>query len=144
MANFNFYSDAGLTQPITTSVRKTSSLVFDGSSGNVDYTIWYGSPVTGRVVQAATNPGSDQIVATVVAATGTLLPEQPDTFCKVALSQSGLDSADQDVPLGVSILGGVSNAVPIWVRENVAWGEGTPATYNNLSIQTNPLAESAA
>jgi hypothetical protein len=141
--NFNFYNDAGLTQLNSPSTPRLSSITYDGTSGNVDYTVWYGSPATGRVIQASSNPGVDQVSVDVTAASGTGLPEQPSTFVKLALTQPGLDTGGQSLNLGTSILGGVSNAVPIWVRENVSNGVGVSATYNNLSLVTCPLAESA-
>jgi hypothetical protein len=136
---FDFFSDSGLTTPILTSALKVVDLNYDGSSGNVDTAIYFGSPTTGRTLQAASSPGVDQIVATVTdSAVGT---GQPDTLFKVALTQLGLDTADQTVDAGATLLGGAANAVTIWVRANITQGSPVVGAFEDLAVYLNEVAE---
>ena len=138
---FQFFVDAGLTAPIQSGAPSRSSLSYDGSSGNVDYAVFLGSATTGRVLQAASNPGIDQIV--VEAPTLTPGSGQPAALTKIALTQGGLDTGTQSLNVGTSVLSGVANALPVWVRDNITGGSAVLGSYANLEFRLLGAAESA-
>jgi hypothetical protein len=136
---FSGFHDSGLTRPITVGDPFAVACSYDGTSGNVDSSFYFGSPTTGRTAQASSSPGVDQLALSVVdsdAGTG-----QPATLFKVALTQGGLSTATQSVNLGTSLSGGVANAVRIWVRANIANGSAVVGTTTDLSFAVPGIRE---
>lgn len=67
-----WYSDAGLTAPITPYL--TVDQLDDGSDGPVDVAIYLGSTLADKEYVAASNPGTDQMTVSVSYATATWAP----------------------------------------------------------------------
>lgn len=133
-----FYSDAALTVPITPPLNAPQA--DDGSTGPLDFVLYLGSATAGKKFQAASNPGIDDIVLSVVdSAPGT---GHPASEVKLAATLGGLDVATGGAPLdlGPQILSGAANAVPVFVRINDT--TGVVATSTELSLQTNNVTES--
>lgn len=139
LASFKFYTDAGLTTPLTGNLVSTQAA--DGSSDPVDFQIWVGSTASGKKLEAESNPGVDQIVVSVTDTTAGVghLP----TEVKLALTQAGLTAATggASLNLGLTILSLVANAVSFWIRVDDA--TGTVGTATELGITTNTLIELA-
>jgi len=114
----------------------------DASTGPVDFIIYLGSVLPGKKVEAQSNPGVDQIVLNV--ADSDSGSGQAASSVKLALSASGLSSATAgaSLNLGATILSGVENAVPVYVR--VEASNLSAGTYQDLSLETNNLVEANA
>jgi hypothetical protein len=132
--NFSTYLDAGLTTELTTTLKAQST--------TQDFRLWYGSPDSGSVARAASDPGVDQI---------TITPTDSDpgtgyetTNIKLALTQAGLDTATAGaaLDLGLEVDSGSANAVEFWVRvSGVTEGVQQDLT---LSLVHTEIEESAA
>jgi hypothetical protein len=136
---FTFFHDAALSSPVTVGNPLDFAGSFDLSTGNTDLEFWFGNTDAARTAQAYSNPGTDPITVTVTdsnPATG-----QPATLYKLALTQLGLATANQTINVGTSVSGGAANAVPLWVRANLAGGVATLGVTTDLSFDTNPLLE---
>lgn len=135
ISQFAIYSDSNLT------IEQTAPLVSvqksDGLDPPNDFLLYLGSPNGLYRLQANSNPGVDPIVATIVDASPGSGHET--TEVKLALSSAGLDTAVAGDPLtlGVTLLGGVSNAVEIHIRVNDA--TLTPGYSQELSVQLNDV-----
>jgi len=112
---FTFHEDAGLVTP------KVGNLVIqqnaDGSTPPVDNVLYLGSTDVARKIQAASNPGVDNIIISVVDAD--VPAGHPASEVKLALTLIGLDSATPGAPLDLGVqevLGGVPGAVAIYSR----------------------------
>lgn len=136
---FKFYSDSGLTTPITPLAMRQIILNDDGSSGNVDFRVWFGSTNSAMMVKASSNPGVDQISVSV--ADSSPSTGQPAALLVVATDSADLGTATQSVDIGTTIPGGAVNAVPVWVRANISLGNNTAGTYTDLYLTTNDLSE---
>lgn len=137
--SLTFYNDSGLTSPATSLAAVQAN---DGNSPAVDRVVYLGSTVAGKKFQASSNPGVTPVTVSIVdSAVGSGVEA---SHVKLALSAAGLNTATAGAPLGVGtqVLSGVANAVPIYVRVD------TPAlangTYNDLSLTTQTLIETAA
>lgn len=135
--SFKFYTDAQLSTPHTGNLVATQNV--DGSSDPVVRTLWLGSVTASRRLQANSNPGVDQITVSIVdaaPATG-----NPATDVTLALTQNGLAVATPGAPLnlGVQVLSGAINAVPVWIR--IDDSTGVVASSTELSLTTNALRE---
>lgn len=123
------YLDAGLTNQFDDATDTLGASAINTGSG--DGVFWVGIPATDTKLQAASDPGIDQIVVSIVdddALTGV-----DATDIKLALSSAGLDSATGGTALnlGATILGGSANAV----RVNYRWSNGTGAgVYTGISL----------
>lgn len=142
MATFQYYTDANLTTPKVGALAVSEA--FDGSTGPIDTVLYLGSTNSGRVLQAASNPGTDQVTVTVTdSASGS---GQPAGIVKLATTQGGLAAATPgaSLNLGATINGGVAGAKAIWVRIDITLpgGNATLGTYTDLSLVTNNLQES--
>jgi hypothetical protein len=126
MASFGFYSDSNLTQPISGN--------FQISSGTSDYLFYIGNVSESIKLQDATYPGVSIVYLSINDATVGSGPEA--TWIKLALTQAGLTSAvaGQSLALGSTILGGVQNALPIWVRISNSLSGATSSTDLSLKI----------
>lgn len=130
---WNFYADAGLTTLVT-----GGATVASGSSPT-DRIVYFGSPDTGKTLQAASAPGTDPIIIGVTdanAGTGA-----PSTAIKLALSFGGLASATPGATLavGTTLNSGPAGAILIYVR--TTQGALTVGTYTDLSLETNAVVE---
>jgi hypothetical protein len=132
---FNFFLDAALTSPLTTSLK--------ASGASTDFRLWFGSDETEDAykVEANSDPGVDQITISIT-------DSAPSTghaasAVKLATLQSGLAGATGGVALdiGTSVNSGSANAVEFWVR--VADAVGSLATSTELGLTTNEVVESA-
>lgn len=137
--SLQFYSDAALSSPLTKANVVQRS---DGATGPVDQVAYLGSGVANKKIRAASNPGVDNIVLSVVDADGPT--GQTAAAVKLATSLAGLDSAVAGDPLtlGTEILSGAANAVAVHIR--IEDQTATVGTYTDLSLQTNELVESNA
>lgn len=133
-----FFEDSGLSMP---SVGIGAMQASDGSSAAVDRQVWIGVTDTDRAYYAASDPGTDDIVVSIVdAASGTsLLPSS----LRLAWDSGGLDTATPGAPLaiGTDVQPGSLNAVAFMIRiDTAAFASGV---YDNLSLTTNPLVSQA-
>ena len=136
---FKFFTDSNLTQELT------GNLVFDqavdGSSGAAVKTLYFGSTTANRKLEAASNPGVDQVAISIVdSATGS---GNPTTAVKLASTLGGLSGATAGAPLnlGTSVLSGVANAKPVYVQ--VTDQTHAVGNYTDLSLQTVSAVESS-
>lgn len=136
---FKFFHDAALTQEITSGAPLTATQETSGALGPVDKTIYFGSNASGTQAQAASDPGVDPIVISVVdTASGS---GSPASEIKLALSSGGLAAAVAGASLSLAdtVLSGVANAVPIYVRRTST--VATPGSYTDVQLQTVNLEE---
>lgn len=195
MASFGFFSDAALTQPLSTWTRFHTT---DGALDPVDKQIWFGSTDGTKKAEAASNPGVDQIVLSIAyvhparadtepvvagerrrlepsnnriyeatnnGTTASVPPVFPTTIGNTVVDGSVTwqcvayeDSADElalanssanlgaatpgdPLNLGVTIIGGVANAVSFWVRATDP--DLVVQTTTQLKLAVNTINESA-
>lgn len=139
MADFALYTDSALTTPLTAAL--TAAQAADGSSAPVDLVVYLGCTDTAKKVQANSNPGVDQIVASVTdAASGS---GSPAADIKLALTQGGLATATggASLNLGTQVIGGSANAQAIWIR--VTDSTHTVGTNTDLSVTISTLRQTA-
>lgn len=135
--SFNFYFDAALTQPVT--AETPISAAFTGAA-STDLQLWFGSTASSTQVQDLTTPGTTPIsISPSDSAAGS---GQPDTALKLSTSQAGLDTATAGATLeiGTTVLSGVANAFPFWLRISNALT--AVAVYTDLSLITSEIIES--
>lgn len=138
MPNFNFYADSALTQPIDSG--DPISFLFD-AAGSADVQLWFGATIASKKVQDLTAPGSAAISITPTDANAG--SGQPASAIKLATSQAGLTAATAGAALeiGATVLSGVGNAFPFWMRvTNALTAVGV---YTDLSLVTSDLTETA-
>jgi len=136
---FKFYTDSNLTAPLVGSL--TFDQAADGSSGPAVKQLWFGSTTANRKVEAASDPGVDQVFIDIVdAASGS---GEPDTAVKLALTLGGLSGAvaGASLNLGTSVLSGVANAKSVYVQ--VTDATAAVGNYTDLSLETNTINESS-
>lgn len=113
MASFGFFTDAGLTTPLSGTLDFAQAI--DGSTGAQQAILYFGSLAAGRVLRAASNPGVDEIVISVVdadAGTGS-----PAADVRLALDPTFAGRAGGDpLSLGVQVSSGAPAAVPVYVE----------------------------
>lgn len=138
---FQFYRDAALTDPLDPE-RLTFDFLDDGTTGAVDAVLYFGSATAGRRAQSDSNPGVDPITVSVIdAATGS---GQPASAVKLALTSAGLATATAGAALSLGVAtvnSGAAGAVAVYLRVQDA--TSTVGNYDDLSIQTNVLRETA-
>jgi hypothetical protein len=135
---FKFFSDAGLTTPLAAPLFVTQN---SSSPTAVDSVIYFGSATAGRIAQAASDPGVDELTVSIVDAnSGT---GSPATDVKLALSSGGLAGATGGAALdiGTEIESGTAGAVEIHVR--ILDSTHAVALNTDLSLAVNSLAEYA-
>lgn len=133
--SLKYYSDSGLTTEVTT---ETINQLADGTTGNIDKLVYLGSTDAGATFQANSDPGVDQIEASIVDANVSSGVEASNI--KLAATLLGLDSAVAGDPLnlGVTISGGVAGAVEVYIRSD------TPvlaSSNSDITIETNEIVE---
>lgn len=113
MSSFTFYSDPGLTTLAGSMLDFTQSV--DGSTGAVVRTVYYGSTSVGRTLRALSDPGVDPIILSILDSTP--LSGSPLSDVTLALEETFFGrSPGSPLSLGTQILGGVANAVPVYIR----------------------------
>lgn len=130
---FQIFSDSGLTTAVTAALEVTSS--------PVKFQLWLGNPVSGKKIEANSDPGVDDIILDIVDANpGT---GNPDTDIKLATTESGLTSAvaGASLTVGTQVLSGVANAFEFWVQ--VTDSLGGAGLNLDLSVDTNELVETS-
>ena len=135
---FGFYSDAALTTPLAARLPFVQAV---STPVAVDRVIYFGSPLTGRVCKAVSDPGVDPVVISITdanAGTGS-----PATDVKLALTSGGLSTATGGASLSLpaTIDGGVAGAKAIYIR--VLDSTHVGAVNNDLGLLTNALEEYA-
>lgn len=113
MASFGFFTDAGLTTPLSGTLDFAQAI--DGSTGPQQAILYFGSAAAGRVLRAAANPGVDPIMINIVdAASGT---GSPAADVRLALDPTFAGRAGGDpLSLGVQVSSGAPAAVPVYVE----------------------------
>lgn len=128
---FAFWADAGMSV-----ANAAGATVVDGA-GPTDRIVYFGSPASGKTLQAASDPGVDPVQISVEdASPGTGIAA---TAIKLALSAGGLDTAVAGDPLtiGTTINSGASIAIYVRTTQG-ALGVGL---YEDLSLTTNAVVE---
>lgn len=135
--SFKLFTDSGLTSELS------GNLVFEESVDHTqlpaDQVLYLGSNAASKKIEAASDPGTDQIAVSITdSAVGS---GHEATEIKLALTEAGLDSATggASLNLGVTINSGVANAVAIWIRSRDA--TSTAGTSTELGITTNAVNE---
>lgn len=137
---WKFYHDAALTQEITALNPLTALQDTAGGIGAVDKVIYLGSTTASRKLQAASNPGVDPVVVSVVdTAAGS---GAPDTEFLLSISPiTGAETPGAPVNLSHTLFSGTSNAIPIYTRRVSAIT--VVNTYTDLQLQTNSVDDLA-
>ncbi len=132
------YLDAGLTDQFDDATDTLGASALQGADG--DGVFYVGTTVATNKIEAASNPGVDQIAVSIADSAPGGGVEVTDI--KLATSQANLGSAVGGAPLniGTTIAGGVPSAVPVWYRWNNTQGS---AVYTEISIEIVPRVESA-
>lgn len=131
-----FYNDAGMTVPLDLLEAVQTD---GGGAAAVDRVAYLGAPVAGNKFQAASAPGTAQIVLSATdAGTGLQIPA---STLRLALSSGGLAGATPGAALnlGTEILSGSGNALPVHVRFDAA--AIASGVYDNLSLVTSLTTE---
>ena len=132
---FKLYKDSGLTQVFTPGV----DFIGPVTNPPEDFVLYLGSTDAANKVEAASNPGVDQIVVFITDTDPGNKLETTDV--KLATSAGGLPGATggASLNLGTSIVGGVGNAQPIHIRVSYSGGLTSDQT---VGIALNTLVES--
>jgi len=131
--SFGFFTDAGLTVPITT---------FRHFSTQADRLVWFGSAVAGQQLQDDTAPGVDNVLVSIVdSAGGSGLAA---SSVRLAATNGDLTAATGGaaLSLGHTVLSGGANAKPVHIRFDTSAGV-TGTDYTDLSLAVAGVIESA-
>lgn len=131
------YLDADLTDQFDDSVDTLGAFALNGSSG--DGVFYVGVASATRKIQAASDPGTDQIAVSIADSDAGTGVDAADI--KLALSSAGLDAATggASLNLGATINGGSANAVAVHYR----WTNDTGnSTYSDISLSLVARVES--
>lgn len=131
--SFGFFTDAGLTVPITT---------FRHFSTQADRLVWFGSAAAGQQLQDDAAPGVDNVLVSVVdSAGGSGLAA---SSVKLAAANGDLTAATGGaaLSLGHTVLSGGANAKPVHIRFDTSAGV-TGTDYTDLSLAVAGVIESA-
>lgn len=132
---FAWYSDAGLTAPLT-----RADFTRGSTAAPVNRIVYFGSTTAGKKLQRVSSPGTDPVQVSVAdAAVG---PGVEVANIKLALTFAGLDSAVGGAPLsiGTTVLSGASNAVAVFVRITSALS--VVGNYDDVSMRVADWVES--
>ena len=134
---FKLWTDAGLTTEFAGPLVNDQDA--DGSTADQDYVLYIGSNDAAKTMQTKVNPGIDQISLSIADTAPAAGPEV--SHVKLALTNAALDAAVAGDPLnlGLTIAGGVVNAVPVHIRISAPIMPG--GEYNHLSISDNGTEE---
>lgn len=133
--SFNWYADAGLTVPLT-----RGDFVRGATPADVNRLFYFGSPATGKKLQAVSDPGVDALEVSIVDASGGSGVAAAEV--KIASTFAGLAGATGGAPLGIgpTVLSGPSNAVPVFVRISSALS--TVGNYDDITLRVADWVES--
>lgn len=132
METFKWYTDAGLATEFSGTFLPTGTAH--------DYILYFGSNTASRQVQAASDPGVDQIALSIVDAnSGT---GHPATDVKLATTLLGLDSATAGAGLNLGATLTSAAATTVFVRLTDSTG-GAAGVDTDLSITMNSIIETA-
>jgi len=126
MADFDFYTDSGLTNLVASPLSMTHAI-----NGHSDIQIFCGG--TGFTFQANSDPGNDQITVSIVGSGA-----QGAASIKLATTQAGLDGATAGaaLDLGTEINGSTS----FWLRQTDM--VGVAGQYSGMKLAVNELVYS--
>lgn len=128
---FAFWADAGMTVP-----NGAGATVTDGA-GPTDRIVFFGSPVPGKTLQAASAPGVDPVQISIAdAAAGSGIAA---TALKLSLTFGGLASAVAGAPLSIGTTINSGSSIAIYIR--TTQGSLGVGTYADLSLTSNPVVE---
>lgn len=130
---FGFYLDPALTTLFTGKLAFAQDV---DAPAPADRVLYLGNPAAGKTLYAASNPGVDSILVSIVdAATGSGLPA---SAVKLASTAGGLAGATAGAALnlGTSIAGGAAGARAVHVRVSYTAAQGS---FADLSLQTNQV-----
>ncbi|MFZ2269037.1 MAG: hypothetical protein WAV95_15790 [Azonexus sp.] len=127
MLSFGFFSDPALTTPVA---QKLHVVLADPDyTGSVS--VYFGSPVAGRVARAMSAPGVSDIQISSEVVDG--------LDVRLALSATAFPGASGTLALGPEMAGGVGNAVEIHVR--VVNPAGAGPSMADISLQAVAMGE---
>lgn len=124
---WKWYSDAGLTVPLT-----RADFVRTSNAVAVERRLYFGSTAVGKKLQAASDPGGDQLQLAVADATTGEGVEASDIA--LALSSGGLATATPGAPvsIGTTLYSGVAGAIEVFVSiDSVIVAQGD---YDGITI----------
>lgn len=137
---WKFYTDSGLTTELVGPLDIPQNQ--NGSTGDVDGVLYYGSVEASKTLQADSNPGVDQITVSINDSTPSPGNGPEATDLKLALTNGGLAgaTAGASLDLGTSLSSGVGNAVEVHYRQATPTAAST-GQYNEITLDTNALRE---
>lgn len=134
--SFFFHTDAALTTPVVARLPFVQAVA---DPVPADRVLYFGSPRSGRICQAASDPGVDPV--TIAIADANSGSGSPTGDVRLALTSGGLDTAVGGDPLTLpeTIAGGVAGAVAVHVR--VLDSTHASGVNRDLTLVTNTLRE---
>jgi hypothetical protein len=131
VSTFRFFSDAGLTVPLTT-LRHLST--------QSDRLIYFGSPFAGLQLQDSASPGVANVNISVADSAGGA--GLAASAVKLAATNGALAGATGGaaLSLGHTIFSGAGNAKPVHLRIDTSAGT-LGDDYTDLSLEWGPVAE---
>ena len=137
---FGIFTDTNLTSPLVGPIDFQQNS--DGSTGDLEAVVYVGNLEASKQIQADSDPGVDQIVATLTDISVDPGNSPEITDFKLATSALGLDSAVAGDPLnlGLTIASGAGNKVAIHIRAATPTAPGG-VVYDEISIVLNPVRE---
>ena len=138
--SFAFYSDQNLTNMLNTTDKPlTVTMNVSGGGATVDLIVYFGSPDNTKKAVPASDPEiTVDIIDTDTNNAHTLDPNNGPWYV-LGLSPGDLDTNTKNtsLSLGTQVLGGVANAVPIYIR--IFEPEQNPALWEDLQLKTNVI-----
>lgn len=132
MSTWNFFADAGMTTQLA-----SLALSLPDTGGSAETVVYFGSPASGKTLQAASAPGTDPITITPAdAAGGSGLAA---SALRLALSYAGLASATPGA--GVTVGSTLAGGAPVAVYVRLTLGATAVGSYSDLSLTTNAAVE---
>lgn len=131
---FGFFEDAAMTTPLV------GNLVLSQQSGvstDIDTVVYFGSTTASKKVEAASDPGVDQVSVTVVDASPGAGHEAVDF--KLAATSGGLGAGGQVLNLGTQVVSQLAKEV------HIRWNNSVASVGNSteIKLQCNALIENA-
>ena len=134
---WKFYTDSGLTTELAGNLVIAQNQ--DGSTGDIDGVLYFGSTEVSKTLQADSNPGVDQISISITDSDPNPGTTPEATDLKLATSNGGLAGAvaGAALDLGVTLTSGVGNAVAVYYRQ--ATPTAPVGNYTELGLTTTLL-----
>lgn len=128
---FGFWADPGMTVP------NAAGATVVAGAGPTDRIVYFGSPVPGKILQAASAPGVDPVQIMIAdAAPGAGIAA---SALQLALSAAGLVSAVPGAALSIGAT--VSSGAPVAVFVRTSQGALGVGAYPDLTLTTNAVVE---